>query len=149
MRTRSYAWLMAIVLGCSCELFVGICRLNRRRRPPARDRRPDRSDCTLPGRPDRTGSGRFDEPRRSAGLQQLAQTEHDLKGSELQEAASKANFDAAFIALSLFPDVIQMMAEEDRILVRIPMKKIACSDQMRMKIRVSEAGSFMLTDRST
>ena len=41
------------------------------------------------------------------------------------------------------------LIEEDRILVRIPMKKIACSDQMRMKIRVSEAGSFMLTDRST
>lgn len=36
----------------------------------------------------------------------------NLKGSELQEAASKANFNAAFIALSLFPDVIQMMAQK-------------------------------------
>ena len=36
----------------------------------------------------------------------------NLKGSELQEAASKAGFDAAFIALALFPDVIQMMAQK-------------------------------------
>ena len=35
-----------------------------------------------------------------------------LKGSEVQEAASKAGFDAAFIALALFPDVIDMMAQK-------------------------------------
>ena len=44
----------------------------------------------------------------SAWLKQNA----NLKGSELQEAASKAGFDAAFIALALFPDVIQMMAQK-------------------------------------
>jgi hypothetical protein len=36
----------------------------------------------------------------------------NLKGSEVQEAASKAGFDAAFIALALFPDVIRMMAQK-------------------------------------
>ncbi len=36
----------------------------------------------------------------------------NLKGSQLQEAASKAGFDAAFIALALFPDVVQMMAQK-------------------------------------
>src|SRR5262249_47248977 len=36
----------------------------------------------------------------------------NLKGSELQEAASKAGFDAAFIALALFPDVVHMMGQK-------------------------------------
>jgi hypothetical protein len=34
-----------------------------------------------------------------------------LKGSELQDAAAKAGFDASFVALVLFPDVVAWMAE--------------------------------------
>ena len=35
-----------------------------------------------------------------------------LKGSELQDAAQKAGFDAAYVALAPFPQVVQMMAQQ-------------------------------------
>ena len=35
-----------------------------------------------------------------------------LKGSELQDAAQKAGFDAALVALAPFPQVIQMMVQK-------------------------------------
>ena len=35
-----------------------------------------------------------------------------LKGSELQDAALKAGFDAAYVALAPFPQVVQMMAQQ-------------------------------------
>jgi len=36
----------------------------------------------------------------------------NLKGSELQDAAEKAGFDAAYVALAPFPQVVKMMAEK-------------------------------------
>jgi hypothetical protein len=36
----------------------------------------------------------------------------NLKGSELQDAAEKASFDAAYVALAPFPQVIEMMAQK-------------------------------------
>jgi hypothetical protein len=36
----------------------------------------------------------------------------NLKGSELQDAASKAGFEASLVALALFPDVIKKMSDE-------------------------------------
>jgi hypothetical protein len=36
----------------------------------------------------------------------------NLKGSELQDAAQKAGFDAAYVALAPFPPVVQMMAQK-------------------------------------
>ena len=35
-----------------------------------------------------------------------------LKGSELQDAAQKAGFDAPYVALAPFPQVVQMMAQK-------------------------------------
>src|SRR5512139_2849619 len=36
----------------------------------------------------------------------------NLKGSELQDAAQKAGFDSAYVALAPFPQVVQMMAQK-------------------------------------
>jgi hypothetical protein len=50
-----------------------------------------------------------------AALQSFAawmQKNANLKGSDLQDAAQKAGFDAAYVALAPFPQVIQMMAQK-------------------------------------
>ena len=78
----------------------------------AGDRCPDRSDCTLP---DTLVAQVLDASTNPAEVQDFVnwlKQNTNLKGSELQEAASKAGFDAAFIAMALFPDVIQMMAQK-------------------------------------
>jgi hypothetical protein len=36
----------------------------------------------------------------------------NLKGTQLQDAAVKAGFDASFVALTLFPQVVAKMAEQ-------------------------------------
>ena len=130
MRTRSYAWLMAIVLGCSSGLLVGSLGAQQKAAAPQGI---DALTAPIALYPDALVAQVLDASTNPAEVQDFGnwlKQNTNLKGSEIQEAASKAGFDAAFIAMALFPDVIQMMAEEDRILVRIPMKKIACSDQI-------------------
>ena len=49
-------------------------------------------------------------PGRVATLAEWLASNQTLKGAELQDAAVKSGFDASFVALVLFPDVIDMMA---------------------------------------
>ena len=53
-------------------------------------------------------SSQFQVKQLSAWLKQHS----DLKGSAVQDAAQKEGFDAEFIAIALFPDVVHMMAEQ-------------------------------------
>jgi hypothetical protein len=52
------------------------------------------------------------DPPKVAELEKWLKTNSTLKGTPLQDAAVKAGFDASFVALSLFPQVVTMMAEQ-------------------------------------
>ena len=42
----------------------------------------------------------------------MAAAKHEAAGQPLQEAAQRKGFDASFVALALFPDVLALMASE-------------------------------------
>ena len=112
MRARLQDWLTVAVLICSCELFVGILPAQQKAAAPQGI---DALTAPIALYPDALIAQVLDASTNPAEVQDFSnwlKQNASLKGSELQEAASKANFDAAFIALSLFPDVIQMMAQK-------------------------------------
>jgi hypothetical protein len=51
-------------------------------------------------------------PQAVAGLHLWLGKNTNLKGTELQDAATKAGFEASHVALTLFPDVVKRMADE-------------------------------------
>jgi hypothetical protein len=53
-----------------------------------------------------------DSPYQVRQVNEWLKAHPELKGSAVQEAAEKEGFDASFIALSLFPQVMQMMADQ-------------------------------------
>jgi hypothetical protein len=112
MRDRLQNWLTVAVLICSCELFVGILPAQQKAAAPQGI---DALTAPIALYPDALIAQVLDASTNPAEVQDFSnwlKENASLKGSELQEAASKANFDAAFIALALFPDVIQMMAQK-------------------------------------
>jgi hypothetical protein len=52
------------------------------------------------------------DPPKVAELEKWLKTNYSLKGTQLQDAAVKAGFDASFVALALFPQVVTMMAQQ-------------------------------------
>ncbi len=52
------------------------------------------------------------DPPKVAELEKWLKTNTTLKGTQLQDAAVKAGFDASFVALALFPQVVTMMSEQ-------------------------------------
>jgi uncharacterized membrane protein YgcG len=52
------------------------------------------------------------DPGQVTKLDQWVKSMSKAKGSQLQDAAVKAGFDASFVALSLFPQVVTMMASD-------------------------------------
>ena len=109
MTTRLRTGLQAIVLICLCELFPGTAVAGG---PPQGI---DALTAPIALYPDALIAQVLDASTNPAEVQDFSawlKQNANLKGSELQEAASKAGFDAAFIALALFPDVIQMMAQK-------------------------------------
>jgi hypothetical protein len=52
------------------------------------------------------------DPPKVAELDTWLKTNSTLKGTQLQDAAVKAGFDASFVALALFPQVVAKMAEQ-------------------------------------
>jgi hypothetical protein len=52
------------------------------------------------------------DPPKVAELDKWLKTNTKLKGTQLQDAAVKAGFDASFVALALFPQVVTMMSEQ-------------------------------------
>src|SRR5436190_1335717 len=52
------------------------------------------------------------DPPKVAELDKWLKTNTTLKGSLLQDAAVKAGFDASFVALAVFPQVVAKMAEQ-------------------------------------
>jgi len=113
MRTRLHPCLAAIVLICSFELFVGI--LPAQQQKAAAPQGIDALTAPIALYPDALVAQVLDASTNPAEVQDFSnwlKQNANLKGSELQEAASKAGFDAAFIAMALFPDVIQMMAQK-------------------------------------
>src|SRR3954447_19227144 len=113
MRARLQNWLTVAVLICSCQVSVGI--LPAQQKPAAAPQGVDAVTAPIALYPDALIAQVLDASTNPAEVQEFSdwlKQNASLKGSELQEAASKANFDAAFIALSLFPDVIHMMAQK-------------------------------------
>jgi uncharacterized protein DUF3300 len=51
-------------------------------------------------------------PGKVAALSEWLVSNESLKGTELQEAATKAGFGPSFVALALFPDVVNTMAQQ-------------------------------------
>jgi len=114
MRTRLYSCLAAIVLICSFEPFVGILPAQQQK-AGASSQGIDALTGPIALYPDALVAQILDAATNPAEVQEFSawlKQNANLKGSELQEAASKAGFDAAFIAMALFPDVIQMMAQK-------------------------------------
>src|SRR3954454_18742393 len=112
MKGRLQNWVTEAFLICSCELLVGILPAQQK---PAAPQGIDALTAPIALYPDALIAQVLDASTNPAEVQEFSdwlKQNASLKGSELQEAASKANFDAAFIALSLFPDVIQMMAQK-------------------------------------
>jgi len=52
------------------------------------------------------------DPAKIAELDKWLKANPKLKGTQLQDAAVKAGFDASFVALVLFPQVVAKMAEQ-------------------------------------
>jgi Protein of unknown function (DUF3300) len=52
------------------------------------------------------------DPPKVAELDKWLKSNANLKGTQLQDAAVKAGFDASFVALTLFPQVVTKMAEQ-------------------------------------
>jgi hypothetical protein len=52
------------------------------------------------------------DPPKILELDKWLKAEQKLKGTQLQDAAVKAGFDASFVALTLFPDVVAKMADQ-------------------------------------
>ena len=52
------------------------------------------------------------DPAKVTELDKWLKSEQKLKGTQLQDAAVKAGFDASFVALTLFPDVVARMADQ-------------------------------------
>ena len=52
------------------------------------------------------------DPPKVAELDKWLKTNSTLKGTQLQDAAVKAGFDASFVALALFPQVVAKMSEQ-------------------------------------
>jgi hypothetical protein len=52
------------------------------------------------------------DPPKVAELDKWLKSNQTLKGTELQDAAVKAGFDASFVALTLFPEVVAKMADQ-------------------------------------
>ena len=55
------------------------------------------------------------KPAKVAALNEWMAANPTLKGSDLQEAATKSGFDQSFAALVLFPDVVAAMASRTRV----------------------------------
>ena len=111
MKTRLHWFPAAIVLICSFGLFVGILPAQKAAAPQGIDA----LTAPIALYPDALVAQVLDASTNPAEVQDFSnwlKQNANLKGSELQEAASKAGFDAAFIAMALFPDVIQMMAQK-------------------------------------
>src|SRR6478735_10987199 len=52
------------------------------------------------------------DPAKVTELDKWLKDNKTLKGTALQDAAVKAGFDASFVALTLFPDVVARMADQ-------------------------------------
>jgi len=52
------------------------------------------------------------DPAKITELDKWLKTNPKLKGTQLQDAAVKAGFDASFVALAIFPDVVARMADQ-------------------------------------
>ena len=114
---------------CSCSLdSVWRSRPDRRHvsrpgRKRGRDGQagPEAGRARSPARPSRALSrpaARADaalcasNPGKVAALDEWLASNQTLKGSELQDAATKSGFDPSFVALVLFPQVVSAMAEQ-------------------------------------
>jgi len=78
----------------------------------------------------------------------------NLKGSELQDAAQKAGFDAAYVALAPFPQVIQMMSQKPdwtkALGQAVAADKNAVVDSIqRLRAQAQAAGNLKTTSQQT
>ena len=87
-------------------------------------------------------------------VQQWLQTNSQLQGTERQQAAEQAGFDASFIALVLFPDVIDLMVKNMEWTTEVG--KAFLSDQesvmdatQRLRAQANNAGNLKTTPQQT
>src|SRR5437763_1536606 len=97
MRARLHDWLKLAFLICSCGVFVSILPAQQK---PAAPQGIDALTAPIALYPDALIAQVLDASTNPAEVRDFSKwlkENASLKGSELQEAASKANFDAAFI----------------------------------------------------
>ena len=71
-----------------------------------------RTDCPLPGLPAGADADERHRPRKVTELDTWLKANQTLQGTALQDAAVKAGFDASFVALAIFPQVVAQMADQ-------------------------------------
>jgi hypothetical protein len=90
------------------------------------------------------------DPAKVTALNKWLKSNPSLKGSALQEAASKAGFEASFVALVLFPDVVHMMAVQVEWTTGLGQafaadRKAVFASIQRLRAQAQDAGSLKTT----
>ena len=88
----------------------GRCACRQARTCARRARQAVGADRALPGCAPRTDAPVRLEPGKVAALQEWLASHGTLKGTDLQDAATKSGFEPSFVALALFPQVVDAMA---------------------------------------
>ena len=90
------------------------------------------------------------KPAKVAALNEWMAANPTLKGSDLQEAATKSGFDQSFAAIVLFPDVVQNMASQLEWTTRLGEafaadRSAVFASVQRLRTKASQAGKLKST----
>jgi hypothetical protein len=95
-----------------------------------------------------------ENPGKVGALSEWINAQPALKGSELQDAAGKAGFEASFVALTVFPDVVHWMAGQPDWLTKLG--KAFTDDRtgvfasiQRLRVKARDAGKLKTTPQQT
>jgi uncharacterized membrane protein YgcG len=95
-----------------------------------------------------------ENPGKVGALSEWINAQPALKGSELQDAAGKAGFEASFVALTVFPDVVHWMAGQPEWVTKLG--KAFTEDRagvfasiQRLRVKAKNAGKLKTTPQQT
>ena len=93
-------------------------------------------------------------PGKVAALAEWVLSQGTLKGSELQEAASKSGFEPSFVAMAVFPDVLNAMAANLERTAQIGQaftadRSAVFASIQRLRARAKNAGTLKTTAQQT
>jgi hypothetical protein len=91
-------------------------------------------------------------PAKIGALDEWLKSHPSLKGTDLQDAAAQSGFDDSFVALSLFPDVVAMMAEQIDWTTRLGKafaadRKAVFASIQRLRDQARDAGTLKTTQQ--